>query len=928
MIPSVLGHYRIVEKIGAGGMGEVYRAHDKQLDRYVALKLLPPGFLADEAARRRFRTEALALAKLNHPNIETVYEFGTQEGVDFLAMELIIGNSLSEKVKDGSLTQPEIVRLGMQLADGLTAAHSQGVIHRDLKPGNLMVTPDGRLKILDFGLAKLIHPELDADLTRSIVEHGVVSGTLPYMSPEQLRGMPIDVRCDIYSAGVVLYEMATGHRPFPQSQSAELIGAILHQAPAKPSSLNPRINAGVENVILKTLEKEASQRYHSAGELRVALEGSTLAATAGKAPSCVLEQTGTPAANRWPWVAILAVMALAVLAAGGSYYYTHRGHPLQETDTIVLADFTNSTGDSVFDVTLRQGLSVQLAQSPFLSVVSGDRLERTLGLMGRPSNTQLTPEIAREVCRRTESAAVVNGSIASLGKAYVLGVTATNCRTGASLAGEQVQASRKEDVLKALGKASTSLRRKLGESLASIEKFDKPLPEATTSSLEALQAFALGAEKFDQGDDLAAVGYFKRAVAIDPEFASAYASLGDAYANMRHDDVALGYFKQALTHKEHASSREQMQIEAEYYSIGDDVENTIQAWEIYKRTYPRDRSPYVDLANLYLQLGEFEQSLQNALVAVRVDPEGYVGYSSGAYADMGLNKLTNAGDLLATAEQKKIGGSPIHYDLGLLALAEGDLTAVEREDNLAKASPEFEYFVLPRDAELAASQGEMRRSREIYMRGVAVAERLGFTESAARNRVEMAWAEAQLELCPDALRDVAAALKPADMPEVMLKAADVYARCGDERDATKLVAAGTALRPNDTLLQFVEAPVIRAVLEMNRGHVSQAIGLLEGAARYDRGESESRYTRGCAFLLASQNDQAAAEFQGVVNLKNYWPPDLIVPLAELGLARAYSRLHEDEKARVALQQFQERWKSPDPDVPIVHKVKVEFAKLQ
>ena len=515
MIPSVLGHYRIVEKIGAGGMGEVYRAYDQQLDRYVALKVLPPGFLADEAARKRFRTEALALAKLNHPNIETVYEFGTQDGVDFLAMELITGNSLSEKVKDGSLTQAEIVRLGMQLADGLTAAHAQGVIHRDLKPDNLMVTPDGRLKILDFGLAKLIHPELDTDLTRSIAEHGVVAGTLPYMSPEQLRGMPVDVRCDIYSAGVVLYEMATGHRPFPQSQSAELIGAILHQAPAKPSSLNPHINAGVENVILKTLEKEASQRYHSAGELRVALEGSSLAAPAA-ASSSLLEQTAAPAPSRWPWVEILAVVALAVLAAVGSYYYTHRGHPLQETDTIVLADFTNSTGDSVFDGTLRQGLSVQLAQSPFLSVVSGDRVEQTLGLMGRPSNTQLTPEIAREVCQRTDSAAMVNGSISSLGNAYVVGLTAENCRDGVSLAEEQVQATRKEDVLKALGKASTNLRRKLGESLASIEKFDKPLPEATTSSLEALQAYALGGEKFDQGEDLAAVGYYKRSILNSP----------------------------------------------------------------------------------------------------------------------------------------------------------------------------------------------------------------------------------------------------------------------------------------------------------------------------------------------------------------------------------------------------------------------------
>jgi eukaryotic-like serine/threonine-protein kinase len=928
MIAPVLGHYRIVEKIGAGGMGEVYRAYDKQLDRYVALKVLPPGFLADEAARKRFRTEALALAKLNHPNIETIYEFGSQDDVDFLAMELVIGHSLTQKVKDGSLTQPEIVRLGIQLAEGLTAAHARGVIHRDLKPSNLMVTTDGWLKILDFGLAKLIHPELDTDLTRSITEHGAVSGTLPYMSPEQLRGMPVDARCDIYSAGVVLYEMATGHRPFPQSQSAELIGAILHQAPARPSSLNPRISAGVENVILKALEKEASQRYHSAGELRVALEGSSSADAATAPSSSVLMQTEQPVPRSLPRAAIFTVLALAIVAVFGWYRYKHRGHALQETDTIVLADFVNTTGDRVFDGTLRQGLAVQLAQSPFLSVVSSDRVEQTLGLMGQPANTALTPEIAREVCQRTDSAAVVNGSIAGLGNAYVVGLTAQNCRTGDSLAQEQVQATHKEDVLKVLGKVSTNLRRKLGESLASIEKFDKPLPEATTSSLEALQAYALGLEKLKQGENLAAVGFFKRAVAIDPSFASAYRSLAAAYANMRQDDVALDYLKQALDHKDHASDREQMLIDADYYSIGDDVENTIQTWEVYKRTYPRDRAPYIDLANLYIELGEYDEALQNALAALPFDPDEYVAYSSGAYAYMGLSKFGDARELLAKAEQRKIGGSRIHYDLALLDLAVGDAPAVEREDKLAEASPESEYFVLERDAELAASQGKMRQSREIYLRGVEMAERLGFSESAARNRVDQAWAEAQLELCPDAIRDVAATLKPARMPEVMLKAADIYARCGDERVASKLLAAGGALRPNDTLLKYVEVPEVRAVLEMKRGHANQAIDLLAGAARYDRGTAESRYTRGCAYLLNGQNDQALVEFQSVVNLRSFWPPEIMVPLAELGLARAHLRLHEDEKARSALQEFQSTWKDADPDLPMLREVKVEFAKLQ
>src|ERR1700680_6024 len=469
LVGRTISHYRIVEKIGAGGMGEVYRAHDEQLDRDVALKVLPPGTLADEIARKQFRKEALALAKLNHPHIETVHEFGTQDGVDFLAMELIAGSSISEKLKAGPLPDREIVRLGMQFAEGLAAAHGQGVVHRDLKPSNLMVTPDGRLKILDFGLAKLIHHDLGTDVTRSItVEAGTISGTVPYMSPEQLRGLPVDARSDIYAAGAVLYEMATGRRPFPQSQSVELMGAILHQAPATPSSLNSRIAPALETVTLKALEKEPSQRYQSARELLIALEG----ISSGVAVPAAVSHTapaGAMASHR-RWLLIVAATLVVAALAAGAYLYFHRAPVLTEKDTIVLADFTNHTGDPVFDDALREALAADLAQSPFLNILSDAQTRRTLGLLRRAAIERLPPEITREVCERADGKAYLAGSISALGSSYALSLVAVNCQTGDTMAREQIQAAGKERVLDSLGQGATKLRAKLGEFLRSIQK--------------------------------------------------------------------------------------------------------------------------------------------------------------------------------------------------------------------------------------------------------------------------------------------------------------------------------------------------------------------------------------------------------------------------------------------------------------------------
>ena len=531
MIGQTLGHCRIVAKIGAGGMGEVYRARDEQLDRDVAVKVLPAGTLGDEAARKQFRKEALALAKLNHPNIETVHEFGTQDGLDFLVMELIQGSTLTARLAEGPLSERDVLRLGIQLADGLIAAHAQGVIHRDLKPGNLIITPDGRLKILDFGLARLVHPEVADDITLSItVEAGTISGTIPYMAPEQLRALPADARSDIYAAGAVLYEMATGSRPFPERQSAELIGAILHRTPAPPSSLNPSIAPTLDSLILKALEKEPSQRYQSARELLVVLEGlSTSTVRSSVAAPAALSGVPRRSSRRLLLGGVAAVVLLG-LAIGAWLRYGHKRNALGHNDTIVLADFANGTGDPVFNDALRQGLAVQLEQSPFLSLISEKLIQQNLRLMGQSPDARLTPELARDLCQRAGSKAYIAGSISNLGKDYLIAIHAVNCATGDSLAQQQVQATGKEKVLDALGRAAAKVREELGESISTVQQLDTPLAQATTPSLEALQAYSLG-QKAAVGvaDDAAAVPLFKRAIELDPRFAMAYASLGSSY---------------------------------------------------------------------------------------------------------------------------------------------------------------------------------------------------------------------------------------------------------------------------------------------------------------------------------------------------------------------------------------------------------------
>jgi serine/threonine protein kinase/tetratricopeptide (TPR) repeat protein len=958
MIGETVSRYRVVEELGAGGMGVVYRAHDLELDRDVALKFLPPRLSADAGALARFDREAKLASSLNHPNICTVHDVEQQDGRPFIVMELCTGQTVKQLLKQGPIGLAQAVDLALQLASALDAAHQRGIVHRDIKPANLFVSPAGQVKVLDFGLAKLAAfrdraaPAVDAarvaedeqeaaearaatELTRP----GMALGTVAYMSPEQALGQPVDARSDLFSLGAVLYELVSGERAFPGTTPGAVFDRILNREPRRARKIDSRIPVELEVVLDRLLAKSPEHRYPSAAALTADLAHVARVLAAREPRSSASTTASQPPTQPWPaprrsWLWGAAAVALGLAVLGVALHLTRRPRPLSERDPILLAGFENKTGEPVFDATLAHALAVQLGQSPFLNIVADDRVRETLPLMGRDANERLTPALAREVCQRLGTRAMVRGSISRLGTLYVLLLEATECATGASIAKEQGEAPKAEQVLEALGEMASRLRTRVGESLKSVQAFDVPVAQATTPSLEALKAYTLGVEERRHGGEVEAIPFLERALELDPAFAAAATTLSTVYGNLGEGEKSIDYARLAYAQRDRVSQRERLFIVYQYHDrVTGNLPQAIDTLEVWKRTFTNDFQPPNAIALIQNRLGRYDLGVQEAQQALARTPGHPFAVSQLGHAYRGLGRYDEARRVAEEVVGRGVATVPTRRLVYQLAVLRGDRAAAAQQLEWAKGKPR-EFDMVAAEAQVLAYRGQLARAAELYARSVGLAESRSLAETGLAYVAHDALTRALYGRHDEALALLRGALarrdgrEPTDaVPRVRLLTA--LGLLGAP-EAARMADAFERQLPDSTLVRSVVLPTARGAIALGSGRPEAALEALRGAADYETGAVAVLipvYLRAEALLRKGEATSALAEYQRIADARGADPFSPVCALAPLGMARALAASGETERAAAAYRAFFGAWSAADPDVPVLVAARAEAAML-